>query len=310
MRHIFIVNPAAGHRDSTTELCDEIRRAVGDRIHEIHRTEHPGHAHTLTDTLAAQYAPEICRFYSCGGDGTLCEVVNGAMGHANAEVACVPCGTGNDFVKIFDKRECLRDFAAQIDGQALPLDVLAVNDHYSINICNSGFDARIAQWTHENKRKLPVSGMLAYVISVIVNFFKKINTPYTLEIDGERQEGEYAIIVAANARFYGGGFYAVPEAEPDDGLLDVIYVPRVSRLTLLRCIGKFAVGRHADIPHLIHHTQARELRLTMPAPEALSRDGEITMEQQVNIRIIRGGLMFVQPLGASIIRHNAAAAVE
>ena len=304
MRHIFIVNPAAGHQDTTAELTDSICRAIGDRCYEIHRTEHPGHARELTDMLAAQYAPDICRFYACGGDGTLSEVASGAVGHENAEVACVPCGTGNDFAKIFAPRERLRDLTAQIEGTSMPFDVLEVNGRYCLNICNSGIDARVALWAHLNKRKLPFSGIFPYAVALVINYFKRINRYYTLEIDGNYQEGEYAIIVAANGRCYGGGFNAVPEAEPDDGLIDILYVPRVSRLTLLRCIGKFAVGRHADIPELIRWQRCQEVHLTTREPEALSIDGEISLETDVHIRILPKKLRFVQPVGASVTHHS------
>lgn len=309
MRHIFIVNPAAGRRDSTDALSAGIRRIMDGQDYEIHRTGYPGHARELTGTLAAQYAPETCRFYACGGDGTLCEVAGGAVGHANAEVACVPCGTGNDFIRVFENREFFRDLRAQLSGSVLALDVMEVNGRYALNICNSGLDARVAHWVHNNKRKLPFSGIFPYAFSLILHFFKCINRFYTLEIDGERQEGEYAIIVAANGRSYGGGFNAVPEADPDDGKMDLLFIPRISRLTFLRCICKYATGRHAELPHLIHHLHAREIRLLTPEPEPLSADGEISLETEVCIRLIRGGLHFVQPLGCSI-RHHAAPAAD
>ena len=310
MRHIFIVNPAAGHHDTTDALSTEIRQTMEAENYEIHRTEHPGHARELTGALAAQYAPELCRFYACGGDGTLCEVVNGAVGHDNAEVACVPCGTGNDFIKVFEHRELFRDLNAQVGGQVLSLDVMEVNGRYALNICNSGLDARVAHWVHNNKRKLPFSGIFPYAFSLVLHFFKCINRFYTLEIDGARQEGEYAIIVAANGRSYGGGFNAVPESDPDDGKMDVLFIPRISRLTLLRCIGKYATGRHAELPQLIHHLHAREIRLLTSTPEPLSTDGEITLETEVCIRLIRGGLRFVQPCGCSIKHHSSPVAAE
>jgi diacylglycerol kinase family enzyme len=253
--------------------------------------------------LAQQYAGETCRFYACGGDGTLNEVAAGAAGHPGAQVACFPCGTGNDFVKLFNGREHFRNIEDLIDGNAIPMDVMRVNDRYALNLCSVGFDARVSHWVGKNKRKLPFGGGLTYKIAILTNFFGQIYRGYRVTVDGRSFAGEYTIIVAANGRYYGGGFYAVPEAEPDDGLLDFLMIRRVSRARFLGCIGKYAEGRHPELGDIAFFTRGRSITLESAGPEPVNVDGEIQMLEKVTISFTGVRIPFVEPLQASLM-HN------
>ena len=101
MKHLFIINPRAGKKNSTGRLIDQIEQLR--RNHgldcETMLTTRPGHAEEIA-RRAAQSGEEI-RIYACGGDGTLNEVANGAAGAEHIEVTVVPVGTGNDFLKNF-----------------------------------------------------------------------------------------------------------------------------------------------------------------------------------------------------------------
>lgn len=97
MKHLFIVNPAAGKKGSTQALEDLLDKLSFE--HKVVYTEGEGHARQITELAAAVKEP--IRIYACGGDGTLNEVVNGAAGHDHVAVTCVPKGTGNDFLKVF-----------------------------------------------------------------------------------------------------------------------------------------------------------------------------------------------------------------
>lgn len=211
-RDVFIVNPQAGKTGQFKQTISRIHFAAEAHglSYRIVLTEHQGHASEVVHREANPGMP--CRFYACGGDGTLNEVVCGAAGHGNAQVACYPCGTGNDFIKIFEHRERFLDLDALIEGEASPFDLIQVNDRFAINLCSAGIDARVADWVKRNHRKVPLTGKPVYDLSLVVNFFGRISRYYEVELDGERLDGEYSILVAASGRYYGGGFYAVPEA--------------------------------------------------------------------------------------------------
>lgn len=310
--HVFLLNPAAGHRDRTAELRVMIDTLCVKRglEYRVLLTRGRGDASALCAGFARAHADRICRFYSCGGDGTLNEVVSGVMDAENAQVACFACGTGNDLIKIFDHPEYFQDMARVISGHTVPLDAMSVScdgvRQGALNICSAGIDARVADWVGRNKRRLPFSGKLIYDLSLVKAFFGRLSRAYKVTIDGESYDGEYAILVAASGRFYGGGYYAVPEAEPDDGLLDFLLVKKVSHLQLLRLIGKYQTGHHRDFSELTVYARGRELHFTTQAPEPVNYDGEILSGRDVRISLCPGKISFVLPEGCEII-HNAEA---
>ena len=139
MKHVFIVNPSAGRADAgialVPRLIEQLAKMELDYVIEM--TERPGHA---TD-LARRYAMtrEPVRFYACGGDGTLNEVVAGAAGYDNAAVTVFSGGSGNDFVKIFDDPKAFFDLHRLMDADEATFDLIRCNDDLSLNICSVGF---------------------------------------------------------------------------------------------------------------------------------------------------------------------------
>ena len=98
MKHVFIINSQSAEK-KRKRLTEEIHRLFPEDEAVIEVTDHPGHA----KQLARQYASEgtVLRIYACGGDGTLHEVVNGVLNFSHVQVAVIPIGTGNDFIKAF-----------------------------------------------------------------------------------------------------------------------------------------------------------------------------------------------------------------
>ena len=99
MKHLFIINPAAGSRDRTADYTVEIQRLCKGLDYEIAVSQAPGECRRLA--RAAAQTGEKVRIYACGGDGTLNEIVSGAAGFPNAAVTAFSGGSGNDFVRLF-----------------------------------------------------------------------------------------------------------------------------------------------------------------------------------------------------------------
>jgi len=302
MKHLFILNPAAGRGNITAKLAEEIRR-ICDRKeldYTIRMTEHAGHATQLVREELAT-ASEPCRVYACGGDGTLNEVVSGAALFPDAEVACFPCGTGNDFVKNFDGLEHFKSFSDLIDGDASEIDLMQMGDHYAINICTTGLDARVADWASRNKRKCVLSGSFPYKVSVIVNIFGKLTRSYRILADGRDLSGEYTIMVIASGRHYGGSYHAVPDAQPDDGMLDLLFVRKVSRPVIAGLIGKYEKGRYKELGDYVLRTRAKKVEFIGTGAEPINLDGEIIPLKDFTIQLADHKLRFVVPKGAKLI---------
>jgi diacylglycerol kinase family enzyme len=106
------------------------------------------------------------RIYACGGDGTLNEVVNGAVGFDNVAVTTFAGGSGNDFARMFSDPAAFRDLERLLDAEVAEFDLIKCNDDYSLNICSVGLDARIGHDVTNYKRLPLLSGFRAYALSV------------------------------------------------------------------------------------------------------------------------------------------------
>ena len=115
------------------------------------------------------------------------------------------------------------------------------NGHLALNVCSVGFDARIGLGAGDFKGLPFVSGTMAYQLSAVRAILQGIHRPYRVSIDGEELPGgAFTLMCACNGRYYGGGFNPSRTAMPDDGLLDFVVIPAVSRLTVVSLIGKYA----------------------------------------------------------------------
>lgn len=240
MKHLFIVNPVAGGKDRHEYVAEQAHLALEGSAdaYEVYITTAPMDACAKIESEAA--SGEELRVYACGGDGTLNECVNGAVGHANVAVTHFPCGTGNDFIKMFgEEKERFFDLAELVRGEVRPLDVMECCGRYAINICSVGIDARIGTEVHQYHD--------SYVLSAVANLFKGIAQPLTVRGCGMEYSGGTSLICACNGRFYGGGFNPIPDSMPDNGKLEFLVVRDVSRLTFIRLVGKYAKGRYREL---------------------------------------------------------------
>ncbi len=297
MKHIFIINPAAGSRDRTKDYSQTIRQvcAAHGADYRIAVSACPGDC-TRIAREAARTGEEV-RLYACGGDGTLNEVVAGAAGFPNAAVTVFSGGSGNDFVKLFDQPDAFFQLERLLDCEETEFDLVLCNDRYCLNICSVGLDARIGTDVSNYKRIPLLHGFRAYVVSTIINVIRGVSEHYVVKLNGETIDGRQTMICACNGRFYGGGFNPVPEADPCDGLLDVLLVNKVSRLQVPGVVGKYKNGKYAELPNLVRHFRTKELSILCDNPSPVNLDGEMLMAQNVTIRIADEKLRFFYPKG-------------
>ena len=295
MKHIFIINPAAGKADKTAEYTAKIESSCNGLDYEIRVSEYSGDC----TRIAREYAKsgEEVRLYACGGDGTLNEVVAGAEGCDNAAVTAYVGGSGNDFVKIFDDRDAFRDLDRLLDAETATFDLIDCNANPAINICCVGLDSRVGAGMARFKRLPGVSGSLAYILSTVVNLFKGISEHYIVDVAGEQIEGEMTFICVANARYYGGGFYAVPDAEPDDGLLDILLVKKLRLWQIPDALAKFKAGRYKELGHIARHIRTDRITIRCDQDSPVNLDGEIRMARNVQMKISDKKIRFFYPKG-------------
>ena len=306
MKHIFIVNPAAGKSDRTAEYRKMIEAAFAPRglSYELLVSGAPGECRTLA-RQAAQSGEEV-RLYACGGDGTLNEVVNGVVGYSNAAVTHFPGGSGNDTIKIFDDPAAFTSIERLLDAEEARFDLIRCNDSYALNVLSIGFDARVGTDIARFKRLPLVSGKGAYILSIFSNMLHGLTADYTVTLDsGEVFSGRKTMICVCNGRWYGGGFNPVPEAEPDDGLLDVLVVEKVNLLQVATVVGHYQKGRYADYPSLIYHARCRSLRIECVKESVVNIDGEAAYTTDAKIELIPQAIRFFYPKGLTYHTKNS-----
>ena len=299
MKHLFIINPAAGSRDRTEYYSRQIHDACGSRglDYEIRVSEAPGGCARLAREAAR--TGEEYRIYACGGDGTLNEVASGAAGYPNAAVTVFSGGSGNDFVKLFDDPQAFFDLERLLDCEEAEFDMIRCNDDLALNICSVGLDARIGTDVANYKRLPLLHGFRAYAVSTVVNLFRGIAEHYVVEVNGERVDREHTFVCVCNGRFYGGGFNPVPEADPTDGELDVLLVKKVSLLQVPGVIGKYKAGRYKELPHLVRHLKTKSIKIICDKPTPVNLDGELRTAQEVTMSVADEKIRFFYPRGLS-----------
>lgn len=309
MKHLFIINPAAGSRDRTLEYSAAIRTACDARRlnYEIRVSMGPGDCAKIAREAAA--TGEEIRLYACGGDGTLNEVVTGAVGYHNAAVTAYAGGSGNDFVRIFDNPDAFTDLDGLLDGVESEFDLIKVNDDYSLNICSVGLDARIGTDVSNYKRFPLLQGFRAYAVSTVINVIRGIGEHYVVELNGERIDGEQTMICVCNGRFYGGGFNPVPEADPTDGLLDVLVVKKVRRLQVPGVVGKYKAGKYRQLPELVRHFRTDRLMIHADRLTPINLDGELRRAKDISISVAGEKVRFFYPRGVALQQTAPAVAV-
>ena len=299
MKHYFIINPAAGKYDRTAEYSENIRRIFESRglEYEIAVSQESGDCTRLA-RQAAQTGEQV-HIYACGGDGTLNEVISGAAGYDNAAVTNFIGGSGNDFVKIFSDAMAFRDLERLLDYEETTFDLIECNGDYAVNICSVGLDARIGVDVANYKRLPLVSGSGAYILSTLINTLRGIAEHYVVQVGDRIIDAKQTMICVANGRFYGGGFNPVPDADPADGMLDVLLVKKLNLLQVAGAIGKYKKGLYKTVPKLVEHLRTDHIRILCDKVTSINLDGELRSAKVVDMRITDKKIRFFYPKGLS-----------
>lgn len=297
MTHLFIINPAAGSRDRTGDYTREIQEVCQKQglDYRIHVSVGPGDCREVS-RQAAQ-SGEAYRIYACGGDGTLNEVAAGAAGFRNVSVTHFAGGSGNDFVKIFSRPEDFFHLDRLMEPEEVLFDMIRCNDDLALNIVSVGLDARIGTDVASYKRIPLLQGFRAYAASAVVNVIRGIGDHYIVEVNGERIDSRQTMVCLCNGRFYGGGFNPVPEADPTDGLLDVLLVKEVTRLQVPGVIGRYKNGRYRELPELVRYLRTDRVKIYCDSPAAINLDGELRRSDTLDISVEKKALRFFYPKG-------------
>ena len=297
MRYVFIVNPIAGKGEGV-ELINAMVNyyfSINDGDVQIYVTERRKHATEIAKAEAQKGIP--VRIFACGGDGTLNEVVNGVFGYDNVEISSIPCGTGNDFLRMFnDDISAFLNISALINGPSKKIDLIKCDKKYSINISSMGMDAEIAANMAKFKKIPVIGGKSAYTISLLYCMLKKIKNKFRIILeDGSIINGKFLFALAANGKWYGGGYKGAPDAKLDDGLLDIVLIKSVSRIRLLTLINTYKKGEQDKLQKIGTFLKAKRMEVISEKMAALNIDGEVSLVNRATFEIVPSAIKFFFP---------------
>ena len=300
VKHVFIVNPAAGQKSRAVEVADTAARLMQKRgePHVVHVTEHSGHATELLRDMAAKGDP--LRIYVYGGDGTLNEAATALVNAPHCALAHCPSGTGNDFVRTAAAPECrslFSDIESLVDGQVVPIDAIIADDRVAMNSLTCGLDSWVAYYANHYKTWPLVGRKFSYDIALLKSFFYKIKNAFELIVDdGEHiPMRDYLFVALMNGRFYGNGYQPAPRAVLDDGMLDLVMVDSVNRRTILKLLKPYRLGTAEDVSDAIHSRRVRSVEIVGREPFMLGLDGQIYNVGSVRCKVAPGALRIIIP---------------
>lgn len=305
MQHIFIINPTAGKVDASIALIPQIHAAAsraGVRP-VIEVTRRAGQARELAAAYAA--SGEEVSLYACGGDGTLNEVLQGAAGYPNAAVGCVPCGSGNDYVRNFGTQAQFLDLDAQLQARPYAADLIRTPQGCGIEIYAAGIDAQVANGIPKWRRVPFCGGTTAYTLSILEAVCSTFRHRLRITADDLELEDTFMMLAVCNGQQYGGGYCAAPHASMNDGLLDVVLLKPVPRLKLPGLLDAYKQGTHL----LEDDTVAQRFRPYMTFfrtskinievldgnPLITTLDGECSPQLHMQAEILRSGARILLP---------------
>lgn len=298
MKYIFIINPNSGKNELKDNLLLQLKNKKKDLNYEIYYTKKPKDATNYINEYCLNNKEDTV-FVACGGDGTINEVVSGCVNHENAIVACYPCGSGNDFVKVYGGKDRFLNLENLLSGEEIKIDVMRVNDMYSVNVTNFGFDAEVCDVANKVRRKKIIGGKRSYTTGIIKSLFTSMKTKCRVVADGEvLAENKILLSTVANGQYVGGAYKCAPYSDNQDGLLEVSVIKPISIFRFASLIGCYKKGEHLDKPKLkkiIKYKRAKKVIIEATDNFKICLDGEIYTGSYFEIENMKQCLRFIKP---------------
>lgn len=299
MKHIFVVNTAAGKESCLDVVKSGIAKCEEDIDYEIYTPYSPDDSVDFIKRYLEKHSDEEVRFYACGGDGTINKVATGIVGFPNASMAVLPFGTGNDYVKYYGSAEKFKDVCSVIHGEERLVDIMKVNDRYALNSTHFGLDSVVAKAMNKLRRNVLFGKKKAYPFAVVWGFIAGMRNRCVVYADGEQlNTDDILLCTVSNGKYVGGSYFNAPNSLNDDGLLEVCLVKPVPRLKFLGLIKYYVAGTHINNPKfngMVVYRQAKNVRIEGPEGFCVSIDGEIYKSSLVEIENLEKKIRFVIP---------------
>jgi len=280
-----IINPVAGKKGfkKNFELTRKLFAANNLSFKEF-ISEQKNHSEQLTTELIEK---GYRKFVAMGGDGTLHDLANGILKqdqvHSNEIILSqIPTGTGNDWQKTYSlsggiaaavKRIAAGNTILQDAGKLTFINPVGEKTiKYFINVTGLGFDALVTKKVNESRDK-GITGKMIYLYTLLNSLLKSDHTVCNIKIGNEIIEDEIFNLTIGICKYNGGGMLFLPDAIPDDGLLDITLVKRISKFDVIRNIRNIYDGSFIKHPAVSQYKSA-SVTIASEYPVGIEADGE------------------------------------
>jgi len=287
-RHLVIVNPSAGGGRARRAL-PELEAALRARALDYRLVLTASVDHGCEEALQGAAAGEIPVVMS--GDGLIGQI-GGVLAGGGAPMGVIPAGRGNDLARVLGiPTEIGGAVELLAHAPTRAIDVGEVNDRRFLGVASCGFDSdanRIA-----NQARL-VKGNLVYVYAALRALAAWEPARFEVGLDGEPRCFTGYSVAAANNKAFGGGMFIAPDAELDDGRLDVVWVSQTAKLRYLANLPKVFKGRHVDSEE-VTVLRAAEVTISANRPFAVYADGDHLADLPATVRLLPRALTVIAP---------------
>jgi len=297
--YYFVINPNSGNGNAGL-IWRDIRRhlnSYGIKF-DFSKTKEPNHATSITlDAVSEGFRSIIC----VGGDGTLNEVVNGILTQSEIlsseiNLGMIPTGTGNDWCRSHNipsnPEEALHLIIKnKIQRQDIGR-VIYLNENnkqrYFANVAGFGFDAVVANNVNKDKQ-MGKSGIVLFVKNLLKSLMTGKSEDLQICIDNEEFSMKVFTMAVGIGRYNGGGMMQLPDAEINDGLLDITVISDISKFDVLRYAPLLFNGKFVKHPKVFCY-RGNEVTISSASSFPIEVEGESAGSLPVKIEIIPSAL--------------------
>lgn len=302
MVHIFIINSSTREVGFGEKLRQELSKVPG-LTYFVFSTRKEGDEASLVELVLRMFDEDKIRIYCCGGSGTFRNVLNAIEKPDHVELAFMPFGMTNDFIKVFgEDGKRFTEVHELINGEVIDVDYMNTNYGKAINAVSFGADSLIISNVIKYRDFWIWNKQLPYVLAVIITIAKLSLQKFDISIDGITLTTKVSEGIFGNGNTIGGliRFAACPHL--DDGLARFVVVPTKNRYLLAKMIRKSVDENSTKVlSHLFHgNGHSFKLKKSNGCSFVVSFDGELVeIKDELTINMVKKGIHLVVPKGVT-----------
>lgn len=289
MKNLLILNPSS-FKGKALEAKEKVESAFNkyNLDYEIHISKS---ADDIIEAIRLNLNSEITNFISVGGDGTLHYMAN-ALAETRKNLGCIPFGSGNDIAASLNILPDLDSCCKAIKkGAVKRIDLGLINSkYYYLGVAGAGFDSIVTDLA--NNTKFPIKGPAKYTYAVYRTLITYRSKKFFIKFDSNERELDAMFMVVGNLPRYGGGMQIAPNADPEDGILDVCIIKRMSKIHLIKAFPSVFKGEHLSDPY-VEYFRVNDFQIDSEYNFSVFADGEYICKLPAKFKVVPKALNFI-----------------